>query len=212
MSQHARPHLQTHSRSDGHSAVAGAAYRLGLRLVDERTGLCYDFRKRKLGEEIVRALTVAPPGSPAWATDAAQLWNRVELAEKRKDSQIARDYRIPIPLGLSDDQAGNLAEEMARFIADELHTPVSVGLHRDADRDVLGQVKPDDRQGFHAHLYFPTRRLADVVGDTGQDSEDGTSGGTDASGFGVKLSMLSNKRTSIAFVESLNTRWADLAN
>lgn len=50
MSQHARPHLQTHSRSTGHSAVAGAAYRLGLRLLDERTGICHDFRKRKLGE------------------------------------------------------------------------------------------------------------------------------------------------------------------
>ncbi len=140
MSQHARPHLQTHTRSKNHSAVAGAAYRLGLRLLDERTGISHDFRKRKVGEEIVRALTVAPPGAPAWATNPAQLWNRVERAEKRKDAQVARDYRIPIPLGLTDDQAGNLAEEMARFIANELHTPVSIGLHRDADRGGLGVV------------------------------------------------------------------------
>lgn len=66
---HARPHLEVHSRSNGHSAVAGAAYRLGLRLYDERAKVWHDYRKRGLGEEIVRALTIAPPDAPAWATD-----------------------------------------------------------------------------------------------------------------------------------------------
>jgi hypothetical protein len=206
MSQHARPHLQTHTRSKNHSAVAGAAYRLGLRLLDERTGICHDFRKRKVGEEVVRALTVAPSGAPSWATNPAQLWNRVERAEKRKDAQVARDYRIPIPLGLTDAQAGDLAEEMARFIANELHTPVSIGLHRDADRDVLGEVKPDDKQGFHAHLYFPTRSLAEVA-----DGEEGE-GGSESSGFGAKFAMHLSKQGVREFVESLNTKWADLAN
>ncbi|WP_369926566.1 MobA/MobL family protein [Xanthomonas sp. NCPPB 2632] len=200
MSQHARPHLQTHNRSAGHSAVAGAAYRLGLRLYDERTKTWHDYRKRALGEEVVRALTVAPPGAPAWATDPAQLWNRVEQAERRKDAQIARDYRIPVPFGLSDDQAGNLAEELARYISVQLRTPVSMGLHRDAELDVQGNLKPKERQGYHAHLYFPTRELSDV------DESEG------ATGFGAKLSMLSNKRTSSAIVEQLNAKWAELAN
>lgn len=60
---HARPELPSHNRKE-HSAVAGAAYRLGLRLFDERTGEWHDYRKRAIGEEIVRALTVAPPGAP----------------------------------------------------------------------------------------------------------------------------------------------------
>lgn len=64
MSRHARPHLETHSRSAGHSAVAGVAYRLGLRLYDKRTDTWRDYRKLQLGEEIVLALTVAPPGAP----------------------------------------------------------------------------------------------------------------------------------------------------
>lgn len=200
--QHARPHLETHNRKQNHSAVAGAAYRLGLKLFDERTGKWHDFRRRKLGEEIVRALTVAPKDAPAWATDPQKLWNRVEAAENRKDAQVARDYRIPIPFGLSDAQAGDLAEEMARYIAANLNVPVSMGLHRDADTDVLGVVKPNDKQGFHAHLYFPTRRLA---------KEDGSEG-KGGKGFGAKLALLSNKRTSAAFVESLNQKWAELAN
>ncbi|GLQ97621.1 MobA/MobL family protein [Dyella mobilis] len=201
--QHARPHIETHNRSKNHSSVAGAAYRLGLKLYDERAGIWHDYRKRELGEEIVRALTIAPAGAPSWAADPAQLWNRVEASEKRKDAQVARDYRIPIPFGLSDQDAGDLAEEMARFISDELHTPVSLGLHRDADRDALGNLKPSDRQGFHAHLYFPTRRLSDVM------AGEGDGGGT---GFGEKLTILSNKNSSTVFVEMLNAKWSELAN
>lgn len=199
---HARPHLETHSRAKGHSAVAGAAYRLGLRLYDRQAGVWHDFRRRSLGEEIVRALTVAPEGSPDWATDPDELWNRAEAAERRKDAQVARDFRIPIPFGLTDRQAGDLAEEMARFITGELHTPVSMGLHRDAAVDALGSLKPKDRQGFHAHLYFPTRRLEQAEGEDGASSW----------GLGAKLTMLSNKNTSGAFVERLNMRWAELSN
>lgn len=202
MSLHARPHLETHRRSSGHSAVAGVAYRLGLRLLDRRTGVWHDYRRRKLGEEIVRALTIAPDGAPAWATDPDQLWNRVEAAEKRKDSQVARDYRIPIPFGLTDEIAGDMAEEMARFISRQLHTAVSLGLHRDSHVDALGAEKPAEKIGFHAHLYFPTRRLEEIVG------EDGTSGW----GPGAKLVLLSNKNTAGAFVEQLNECWAELAN
>jgi hypothetical protein len=198
---HARPELSSHNRTS-QSAVAGAAYRLGLRLFDERTGEWHDYRKRAIGEEIVRALTVAPPGSPPWATDPAQLWNRVERAEKRKDAQVARDYRIPIPKGLSDERAGELAERMARYICKQLHTPVSLGLHRDAAVDVLGGAKADMDIGFHAHLYFPTRRLADIT-------EGGDEGGH---GFGDKLRHLSLKGPAAAFVEDLNRAWAAACN
>jgi hypothetical protein len=204
MHLHARPHLEIHTRSKSHSSVAGAAYRLGLRLYDERAKVWHDYRKRELGEEIVRALTVAPAGAPAWATDPAQLWNRVEASEKRKDAQVARDYRIPVPFGLSDQEAGDLAEEMARFISDELHTPVSLGLHRDADRDALGNLKPTEKQGFHAHIYFPSRRLADVV----EGGEEGSSG----TGFGEKIEVLSKMSLGAPFIEMLNCKWSELAN
>lgn len=202
MGLHARPHLETHNRKAGHSAIAGVAYRLGLRLYDKRTGEWHDYRRRALGEEVVRALTVAPAGAPLWASDPAELWPRVEAAEKRRDAQVARDYRIPIPFGLSDQEAGDMASEMARFICEALHTSVSMGLHRDAEIDALGQVKPNDKQGFHAHLYFPTRRLEEIQG------EDGSSGW----GLGAKLVLLSNKNSSGEFVERLNEKWAELAN
>lgn len=201
MHLHARPHLEVHTRSKSHSAVAGAAYRLGLRLYDERLKVWHDFTKRVIGEEIVLALTVAPNGAPEWATDPAILWNKVELSEKRKDAQVARDYRIPIPFGLTDEDAGELAEEMARFISDELHTPVSIGLHRDAGRDALGEIKPKEKQGFHAHLYFPTRPIVD----------DNQSDGKEGKDFGAKLAVFAKMNTGSAFIELLNCKWSELA-
>ena len=193
MTPHARPHIETHNRSRGHSAVAGAAYRLGLSLLDARTGTRHTYARRRRGGEIVAAFTVAPTGAPAWATDAAECWNRAEAAERRKDAQVARDYRIPVPLGLDDQAAAAMAREMAEHIAARFAVPVSVGVHRDNARDALGAVKPADKRGFHAHLYFPTRRL-------------------DGDHYGAKLSELTNKTTSAPLIDALNEQWATLAN
>lgn len=211
--QHARPHIETHVRSKNHSAVAGAAYRLGLKLLDERTGAWHDFHRRSIRGEIALALTLAPEGSPDWATQPQVLWNRVEASEKRKDAQLARDYRIPVPLGLSSDQASVLAEQMARFISEALKTPVSVGVHRDSEVDVLGEKKASEKVGYHAHLYFPTRKLAcfEEAG-KGTVASGGVDGAGEATGFGSKLTILSNKNTSAAFVEMLNAKWAELSN
>lgn len=156
---HARPHLTTHNRNASHSAVAAAAYRMGLKLFDRRTETWHDYRKRAMGEEVVAAKTIAPEWAPAWVQDPEELWNRVEAAERRKDAQIARDYVVPIPFGLNDEQAEELATRLAQYISDQLTTPVSFGVHRDAAVDAMGQVKPPEKQGFHAHLLFPTRKL-----------------------------------------------------
>lgn len=144
MNQHfsARPHLTVHTRSKNHSAVAGCAYRLGLKLYDERTKTWHDYRKRALSRAVVHALTVAPSDAPPWATDPAALWNAVESAERRRDGQVARDYRLPVPLGFSDEQGIDLAEAVARFIAAEFGTSVSLALHRDAKHDAFGERKP----------------------------------------------------------------------
>lgn len=202
MTLHARPHLSTHGRSDGHSAVAGVAYRLGLRLYDERAGKWHDFRLRRLGDHIAAALTIGPVGAPDWALDPQQLWNAVEGAEKRKDAQLARDFRIPIPLGVGLEEAKQMAIAMARKISDHLHTPVSIGVHRDADKTALGAPKPAGMRGFHAHLYFPTRALDEIE----------QSGGSSAWVLGSKFSFLTHRRTSSSFVEGLNSAWAALAN
>jgi hypothetical protein len=197
--------METHHRGQAHSAVAGAAYRLGLKLYDRRLKRAFDFRKRDAGNEILFQTTLAPPGSPDWATDPLELWNRVEQAERRKDAQIARDYRVPLPLGLSDFDVCAMAVEIARYISKKLTTPVSVAVHRDTPVTAFGEAKSEAQRGCHAHLYFPTRKI--LLEEAA--AEDGKSGG---SGMGEKLSFLSNKSTAGFFVDDLNKLWAEVAN
>lgn len=212
MTHHARPHLTTHTRSKGHSAVAGVAYRLGLRLQDRRTGEWHDYRRREAGDEIVGTLTVAPVGAPDWVMDPQAAWAAVEAAERRKDSQLAHDFRLPIPFGVSDAEALAMARRVAQRICDDLHTFVSIGLHRDSTVDAMGIAKPHDRVGIHAHLYFPTRRLVfqAAASSDGGDSEGGN--GEGAWVLGDKLRVLSTKATAAACIERFNAAWAEAAN
>lgn len=151
---YARPHIETHSRSRGQSAVAGAAYRLGVAMVDERTGQHHDFT-RKGGVEW--SAQICADDAPEWQRDPAQFWNRAEAAEKHPRAQVARDYRIPVPLGFDQVHAQALAERVARSIGGELGAPVSVALHRDSDKDRFGVEKDERARGYHAHIYLPAR-------------------------------------------------------
>jgi hypothetical protein len=85
----------------GKTATSAAAYRHGAELKDERTGQTYDY-SRKRGVE--GSVILAPAAAPAWAQDREKLWNEVERVEKRKDSQLARDFVISLPHELDADQ------------------------------------------------------------------------------------------------------------
>lgn len=197
---HARPHLHTHNRGKRHSPVAGAAYRLGLDLFDERTQTLHRYSKRA-GKEVVHAETIGPPGVPASVLDPAVLWNAVDREEKHSHAQLARDFRIPIPLGLGVDDAIAMSKAMAGFIVARFNTAVSIGVHRDNAVDLDGNTKDASKVGFHAHLYFPTRELQ-------KDGE-----GSSAFWFlGRKITELSNKNTSGPALDALNDKWAALAN
>uniref|UniRef100_UPI0030095BFF MobA/MobL family protein n=2 Tax=Gammaproteobacteria TaxID=1236 RepID=UPI0030095BFF len=82
------------SRKNGYSAVASAAYRSGSLMLDERTGLTHDYT-RKSG--VAEAVILTPATAPAWCTNRAELWNAVEKAERRKNSQLAREIELAIP-------------------------------------------------------------------------------------------------------------------
>ena len=102
---------QVVSRSCGASAIAGAAYRSGECLTDERTGEEHDHRDR---DDLDAAEILAPRDSPAWAQDRARLWNEVEAAERRKDAQVAREIRVAIPRELSEGDRRALVRDYAQ--------------------------------------------------------------------------------------------------
>ena len=86
--------VSTISRSAGRSATAAAAYRAGEKIIDERTGEIFDYR-RKGGVEYSEL--ILPDDAPTSITDRAALWNAAELAEKRINSQVAREFVIALP-------------------------------------------------------------------------------------------------------------------
>jgi Ti-type conjugative transfer relaxase TraA len=149
------------TRGNGQCAVASAAYRHTARMTDERTGQVWDFtRKRGCLHSELSISADAPPWArellerhavePAAASEA--LWNRVELFEKRKDAQLAREIRIALPAELTLEQNIALTRE---FVTEQL---ASHGLGADwAIHD--GR---DGNRNFHAHILLTMRPLAEA--------------------------------------------------
>lgn len=98
---------QVISRSQGRSSVGAAAYRVGERLVDERTGVVHDFTQKG---DVMGCEILLPLGAPEWMGERSLLWNAVEQAEKRKDAQVCREINIALPVELNYEQNWALAK------------------------------------------------------------------------------------------------------
>lgn len=88
------------SRGKGKSAVA-AAYRSGENLTNHYDGVTHDFT-RKGG--IVHTEILLPPHAPPDFADRSILWNSVEKIEKAKNSQLAREIEIALPVEVELDR------------------------------------------------------------------------------------------------------------
>jgi hypothetical protein len=134
-------------RSKGRSATAAAAYRAATTLQDVRTGRVFNFDRKK---GVVEAFILTPDGAPAWTLDRAELWNRAEVAERRRDAVTAREVELSIPRDLPQ-------ERWSQFIRTVTNKYVTVGAVADvaihAPRAADGDVQP------HAHIMLSTRRL-----------------------------------------------------
>ncbi|WP_299656810.1 MobQ family relaxase [uncultured Jannaschia sp.] len=143
------------SRSQGRSATASAAYRAAERIADLRTGLVFDYAARG---GVDHAEILAPSHAPDWVQDRSELWNRVEAAETRKNSQVAREVRVALPAELSHDQRVELVRDFAQaqfvdrgMVADiALHAPGRAGDERNHHAHILLTTREVDAEGFTA--------------------------------------------------------------
>jgi Ti-type conjugative transfer relaxase TraA len=134
------------SRANGSSAVAAAAYRSASRLEDERLGRGHDFSNKS---GVVHSEVMAPEGSPERWQDRETLWNEVELGEKRKDAQLAREIEFAMPREMSQAQGVELARD---FVQSEFLDRGMV-----ADLNVHWDVGPDGLAKPHAHVMLSMR-------------------------------------------------------
>lgn len=91
---------QVISRKNGSSSVGSSAYRSGEKLIDERTGIIHDYRRKK---GVVYSEILVPSNAPSWAKERQKLWNEVEKIEKSKNSQLAREINIAIPREFNEE-------------------------------------------------------------------------------------------------------------
>jgi hypothetical protein len=147
--------MQTFGRSQGTSAPSLAAYRSGERIRDERAGRTYDHTDRQgvMHKEIVLPTRFAR-ADVSWATDRSNLWNAAEIAEKRNNARVAREYLIAVPIELTHPQRVNLVRGFAQELAERYGFAVDAVLH--APRDFPGS----DPRNFHAHLLATTREVS----------------------------------------------------
>jgi hypothetical protein len=170
------------SRSAGRSATAAAAYRAGCKIADERTGEIHDYT-RKRGVE--SADLVLPDGAPEWASHRPRLWNAAELAEKRKDACVAREFEVALPSELSPAERRRLAVDFAKDMANREGCAVDVAIHAPG--------REGDNRNFHAHILRTTRKV-------------------EADGLGAKLDTEKAGRKRVDDLEAVRTLWANLTN
>ena len=136
--------ITVHSRSKGHSSVAGAAYRAGVALNDDRTGVLHDYSNRS---DVAYQAIMLPDSANELFANREYLWNQIEASEKRKDAQVAKDVVLALPRELEIDKQIELARNFSynHFVKHGL--AVDMALHDHGDGNP------------HAHLYVTTRRI-----------------------------------------------------
>lgn len=140
---------KTFKRSEGRSAVAAAAYRAGIKLKDERTGIVHDYTLKGL-RNVLSSEILLPAGANPALFDSGTLWNHAEASERRKDSQVAREWEVALPADLPKQARRALALRFAQFLIERYGVAAQVSIH-------LPGVG-DDRN-HHAHILTTTRNI-----------------------------------------------------
>lgn len=136
--------VSIHTRSKGHSAVAASAYRTATKLLDERTGTDYDFSNRR---EVVFSEIMLPEGASDKYQNRELLWNEVERAETRINSQLCKDVVLALPKELSTVEHIELARRFAQTHFVDKGLPCDIAIHDDKDGNP------------HVHILTTLRRL-----------------------------------------------------
>ena len=96
------------SRGKGASAVAKAAYISGEKIKNEYDGVTHDYRRK---HEVVHKEILLPYNAPPKFKDSSVLWNAVERAETRKNSQTAKHIDAALPVELSREEQIDLVRQ-----------------------------------------------------------------------------------------------------
>ena len=132
------------SRGTGRSAVAAAAYMSCSRIYNDYDGVQHDYTRK---QGLIWQQVFLPDMAPAEWADREILWNAVEEAEKMKDSRLAREFVVALPVELSRDEWITLLTNFIQinFVADGMCADVC--------------IHDTDGHNPHAHIMLTVRPL-----------------------------------------------------
>lgn len=136
------------SRGSGQSACASAAYCSGETITCQRTKTTHDYsRKKGIDHSEILFSTIS---KKTFVENRSSLWNSVEAAEKRKDSQLARSVVVALPTELDNQTKIQLVRE---FIKENF---TDRGMIADLNIHEINSHNP------HAHILLTMRDLIET--------------------------------------------------
>lgn len=132
------------SRGTGRSAVAASAYMSCSQILNDYDGIYHDYTRK---QGLVWQQVFLPEYAPREWLDRAVLWNAVEETEKTKDSRLAREFVVALPVELDKNGWQKILTEFIRqnFVADGMCADVAI-------HDI-------DGHNPHAHIMLTVRPL-----------------------------------------------------
>ena len=175
---------KTISRSTGRTASGSAAYRSGEDIQDAtEAGLTHSYRRK---EGILYTEILLPTGVPAWSRQ--ELWNAADLADRRKNSCVGREYEIALPAQkFSHEEREELTRLFALHVVNKYGVAVDFSIHKPEKKN------GEDSLNFHAHIMTSTRVLT-------------------PDGFGKKTRVLDDMKTRSAEINDLRQEWENILN
>ena len=134
------------SRGTGRSVVAAAAYASCSKIYNDYDGMMHDYT-RKHG--CVYSEIFLPSNAPPEWQDRTELWNAVEAAEKAKDSRLARELIVALPVEIGLDEWKAILKD---FISKQC---VNKGMCADVS------IHDTDGHNPHAHILLTMRPIDD---------------------------------------------------
>ena len=134
------------SRGAGRSAVAAAAYMSCSKILNDYDGVQHDYTRK---QGLVWQQVFLPEYAPAEWSDRGTLWNAVEENEKTKDSRLAREFVVALPIEMGKAEWESLLTEFIKdnFVADGMCADVC--------------IHDTDGHNPHAHIMVTVRPLAE---------------------------------------------------
>ena len=132
------------SRGSGRSAVAASAYMSCSRMYNDYDGIQHDYTRK---QGLIYQEVMLPPMAPSEWNDREQLWNAVEETEKSKDSRLAREFVVALPVELDKDSNISLLQDFIKKNFVDMRMCADFAIH------------DTDGHNPHSHILLTVRPL-----------------------------------------------------